>query len=339
MIEKIESMALDKAGEMVLDTARGLLSDHKEKKQWKKLFIDTNEFLLKEVEYGDELLNEIAEYLSSDEMTQLAQKLTKESKYDLLEKLHVELTNIMMKYEIPANEAHYYISSFIKIIFHELEKVNPDAFQCAYLGDWRKKEENTFEEVKKALSNISNTLIKMNNHEVSVYTPEQIEVALYKETINPSLNLDFFEIDDELFKEDFLDSLSEENIYVKGQCKDETILCILNELRNVKPDKLVLVVKKEEDWNKLRLANENDEGLGGKILIPWFYADQILAIPHNTNIFVFGSEEHPVGKKTIEMRKRKRGTIIKKLEKLGMDYEDAYRFVEDTHGLYLNYIL
>lgn len=86
MFEKIGNIAIDKVGEMIIDTARNLLFEYKEKKQWSKLFIDTNEFLLKEVEYGDELLNEIAEYLSGDDMMQLAQNLTKDSKYDLIEK-------------------------------------------------------------------------------------------------------------------------------------------------------------------------------------------------------------------------------------------------------------
>ena len=50
---------------------------------------------------------------------------------------------------------------------------------------------------------------------------------------------------------------------------------------------ITLVVKNVEDWEKLKVANEKDVELGGKILIPWFYAEQIYAIPNNINIFVF----------------------------------------------------
>lgn len=123
----------EKAGEMVLDRAIGKISEYKEKKQWENLFVDTNEFLLKRVECGDEILAEIAEYLSSDEMRQIALNLSKESKFDLTDKIRLELEKIMMKYEIPINEADYYISGFMTIIFHELEQTFPEAFQCKYL--------------------------------------------------------------------------------------------------------------------------------------------------------------------------------------------------------------
>lgn len=335
MTEMITNLSIEKAGEMVLDTAINKISEYKEKKKWETLFVDTNEFLLKKVERGDELLNKISEYLSSEEIKQIALNLTQDSKYELLEKLHVELKKLMMQYEIPVNEAEYYISGFVSIILHELEKVNPAYYQCAYLGDWRQKEEKALEEMRNELHTISNAISSINKNEVLVYTPEQIELNLYSNTINPSLNLDFFEIDDEVFRDEFEDSLVEDNIYVKGQCKEETIYCILNELRRIHPDKLALVVKSEDDWRKLRKANEQNEEIGSKILIPWFYGEQIISIPNNTNIFVFGSEEHTAGKHVLELRKRKRVTIRKKLEKLGMDYESAYRLVDDTHGLYI----
>ena len=335
LMEIMDYKDIKKLGELVLDKAINKFSEYQEKKQWEQIFVDANEFLLKKVEKGDLLLKDISEYLTSDELKQVASRLTQENKYELFDKIHVELEKLMIKYEIPKSEAQYYISSFSSIIFNELERVSPDAFQSAYLGDWRTREERTLEEVTKTLSDISNAICNLKKKEVSVYTPEQMEVALYKDTINPSLDLDFFEVDDEVFKEDFEESLAEENVYVKGQCKEETIFCVLNELRKIRPNKIVLIVKNEDYWKKLRIANEENKEIGGKILIPWFYSEQIFSIPNNTNIFVFGSEEHIVGKPVIEMRKRKRGTVRKNLEKLGMDYESALRLVEDTHGLYI----
>lgn len=329
-----KELPINIAGDLVLDKGKSIISEYKEKKQWKKLFVDTNEFLLKKVEQGDKLLDEISEYLTSDEIKRVARNLTQESKYELIEKMHSELAKLMMKYEIPQNEANYYISGFINVIFHELEKVNPDYYQCAFLGDWRKKEEESLENIKNELAVMSTAISSIKKDNILIYTAEQIEAELYKNTINPRLDLGFFEIDDEVFQEDFEEALSKDNIYIKGQCKEETLYCILYELRKIIPEKLVLVVKSEKDWEKLRAANEKEE-IGGKILIPWFYAEQIISISNNTNIFVFGSEEQVVGKPTIELRKRKRGTVREKLEKLGMSYENAYRLVEDTHGLFI----
>ncbi len=68
-------------------------------------------------------------------------------------------------------------------------------------------------------------------------------------------------------------------------------------------------------------------------MIPWFNAEQIYAIPNNTNIFIYGEEEYCAGKESIKVRKR--STIVKKLEEAGMSHEVAYAMVEDTHGLYV----
>lgn len=327
-------ITVEKAGELFLDLAVRKISEYKDKNAWEKLLINTNEFLLKEVDRGDELLKEIATYLSGDEIKQIASNLTKESKYDLRYKLHDELSRLMMKYEIPRNVANYYISNFIIVVFSELEKTNPSYYKDAYLGDWRKKEENSLEEIKEELTKINNAIIKLDKNDIAVYSPERLEVCLYTST-NPGLSLDYFEIDDEVFREEFEDALSEEIIYVKGQCKEEAIYCVLNELRRICRDKMVLVVRNEKDWNRLKKANEENDDLGGKILIPWFYSNQIIAIPNNTNIFIFGSDDCLTGKQALKLRKRKLCTVRQKLIDAGMDYKTAYKMIEDTHGLFI----
>ena len=52
-------------------------------------------------------------------------------------------------------------------------------------------------------------------------------------------------------------------------------------------------------------------------------------------LFIYGEEEYCAGKESIKVRKRKRSTIVKKLEEAGMSHEVAYAMVEDTHGLYV----
>ena len=44
----------------------------------------------------------------------------------------------------------------------------------------------------------------------------------------------------------------------------------------------IFIVKNEEDWKSLLQIKD-----AGNIYIPWFYSDQIVTIPNNTNIFVF----------------------------------------------------
>lgn len=81
---------------------------------------------------------------------------------------------------------------------------------------------------KKSISLVNTQLREIQSRKVEVYSLDQQEIELAKQTANPSLNLSFYEIDDEVFKETFEEHIRDECIYVSGQCKEETIYCILN---------------------------------------------------------------------------------------------------------------
>lgn len=331
----VEGIAAEKVGELVLESAINKLDEYKNKKEWSKIFVDTGEFFLKQVEGGENIIEDMSVLLADENMKELAKKTDEESKYLLRNTLYRELKRLMLQYEIPAQKAEYYIANFMMVVMHEIEKINPRAYQCAYLGEWRETEEKQLAEIKEVIENVNTQLRAIQDKKVEVYSLDQEEIELAKQTTNPSLDLSFFEVDDEIFRETFEDHINDECIYISGQCKEETIYCILNELRRLSTGKVIFVVKKEADWQNLRLVNEEHPEFGGKILIPWFCAEQIYAIPNNTNIFVYGAEEYIVGKDVINIRKRKRSTIVKKLEEAGVSYQVAHAMVEDTHGLYV----
>lgn len=330
-----ELIVTEKIGELVLGAAINKLGEYRSKKEWSKLFVNTGEFFLKEVESGERIIEDIAVLLSKENMKELAKKTDEESKYLLRSTIYTELKRLMLQYEIPAQEAEFYIANFMLVIMREIEKINPTAYQCAYLGEWREKEEKQLAQIKEAIVVMNTQLKEIQSKKVEVYSMDQIEVEVALQTVSPSLDLSFFEVDDEVFKESLENCINDESIYVSGQCKEETIYCILNELRRLDTGKVVFVVRSEEAWQNLRIANQEHPELGGKILLPWFVAEQIYAIPNNTNIFVYGKEEYCVGKDVIKLRKRKRSTIVKKLEEAGLNYEKAYALVNDTHGLYI----
>lgn len=331
----MESKLGEKFGELVLDTALSKIKEYKSKKEWNKLFVNTGEFFLKNVEGAEFIIEDMSVLLSKENMKELARKTDEGSKYLLRSTLYTELRKLMLRYEIPAQEAEFYIANFMMVIMNEIEQINPMAYQSAYLGEWREKEEKQLAELREAIVVMNTQLKEIQSKKVEIYSLDQVEIELAKQTVNPSLDLSFFMVDDEVFEETFEEQINEECIYISGQCKEETIYCILNELRRLNTGRIVFVVKNEEDWRNLRIANEDHPELGGKILIPWFNAEQIYAIPNNTNIFIYGKEEYCVGKDIIKLRKRKRSTIINKLEEAGLRYEKAHALVDDTYGLYI----
>jgi len=170
-----------------------------------------------------------------------------------------------------------------------------------------------------------------NKTECKCYTIDDIDIRLQK-SINLSMNLNFFEIDDDEFKKKFKTNIKKDmdkDIYIVGKSREETLYCVLNELKYVLDYNNVVVVGDEESWGKI-------EGeIKGAILIPEFYAGEIIAIKDNINIFIYGEDEHCIKENKIELKRRTRRTIIKKLEEAGMDNAAACRYVKDTSGLFI----
>lgn len=90
------------------------------------------------------------------------------------------------------------------------------------------------------------------------------------------------------------------------------------------------MIKSEKEWEKLQGTS-----ITGKILVPFFYSNRIAAVPNNTNIFVYGEDEPCYIREKLELRKRTRRNIVISLEYIGIDSNDAYNMVENTHGLYV----
>lgn len=170
------------------------------------------------------------------------------------------------------------------------------------------------------------TSAKRNGYKV--YTINDMDKRL-KESTNPSISLDFFEIDYEEFKKEFKNKLIG-NVYIEGRSREETLYCILNELGyKLNYSNKVLIVENEESWNYLK------ERVDGYILIPNFYIGEIVAIKNNINIFIYGEDEHCTNQNKIYLKKRTRRTIINKLEESDITPTDAYKYVEHTNGLYI----
>ena len=182
--------------------------------------------------------------LSRENMKELAKKTDEGSRYLLKGALHRVIRSLILRYEIPTQEAELYSSHFMTVIMHEWEKEALTIYQKAYLGEWREQEEKQLAEIKKPISLVNTQLREIQSRKVEVYSMDQQEIELAKQTANTSLNLSFFEMD-EVFKEAFEERIGDGCIYVSGQCKEETIYCVLNELRRWNTGKVIFVARKK----------------------------------------------------------------------------------------------
>lgn len=176
---------------------------------------------------------------------------------------------------------------------------------------------------------VSKQLEEYKNQGINILSSDEIDHYLLERINLPFFGISFFEVDDNQFCEYLSNHKHDERIYVKCKCKEEAIYCIINELWHQKDLRPVFVVKNEESWNALRNINNS-----GNVYIPDFWADEIVAIPNNTNIFVM-QENYPLYTKNyVELRPRTRRTILSCLESAGMNYSEASELISKNHGLF-----
>lgn len=326
MEERLKEVALD----LLLSGIREKVESEKENFEWRKLFLETGKFLIDNTDKLKSFESDLFVVFSKDNLNKISRRLQDKRGYEFPQMLHNELYSLMIRYEIPQTEAETYIHHFIQIIISYLEESDSYKTLEIYLGEWRREEEISFSSFEKKLNLIIKKISDLEKLEVSSYSILDIDAQIRKESLYKGMNLEFFEIDDEQFETKLQGIINNERVFIVGKSREETLYRILNGLRRQYSERVTLIIKSEKEWKKINKGN-----LEGNILIPFFYADSIVAIPNNTNIFIYGEDEPCYNSSKIELRKRTKQSIVLSLEKIGIDSNEAYNIVENTHGLYV----
>lgn len=325
MIEKITDATIG----LLLSGVNEKLKSAKENYEWKKLFQDTGNFF---VESPDKLIafqNDLFVLFSIDNMDKISKRLKDKRGYEFPQLLHDEIYGLMIQYEIPIIEAESYTHHFIQIILNHLESNDDNKSLELYLGEWRREENKNFDGMKIKLNSILEKIEDLKKIEVLSYSIADIDAQIRKESLYKGMSLEYFQIDDEQFESQFQSEIKNERIFVVGKSREETTYRILNELNNKYSERDIFVIKSEIEWKRLEQSQ-----LIGSILIPFFYAESIVAIPNNTNVFVYGEDEPCYGNNKLTLRRRTKANIIHSLEVAGLESSEAYKLVEKTHGLF-----
>lgn len=326
MKEKIKDTIVD----LLLDGVKNKLDSVKEDYKWRKLFVSTGDFFVNNPDILVKFEDDLYSVFSKDNLGRIAKKLKDKNGYDFPQLLHKELYDLMVSYEIPIMEAETYIHNFMQVIVAYLEENDSDKTLKMFLGDMRKEIGSYFATLESKLESVLHRISELNKEKIITYSIADIDAQIRRETKYKRMGLDFFQLDDEQFESRFQNSLNDTRVYVVGKSREETTFRILNELEKKNSERITLVIKSEEEWNKLQHSN-----LSGNILVPFFYAERIVAIPNNTNIFVYGEDEPCYTQNKLVLRKRTKRNIINSLEEIGIDTNEAYKMVDNTHGLYV----
>lgn len=326
----IVSLGSSGAQNLLISAGESVGKKFKDSYTWKKLLVDTGEFFIKSEQEEKLFFDDLELVLSKENLSEIAKDLRTEDGYILKQKLYKSLMQLMRKYEIPYEIAEDYTMKIIYVVLEQLKTIDPKKYEHYFLQEWRDEQESSFLELQKRIEKMSRELAIYNREQVAIMSSGQMDIELRRSTQNPSIGIEFFIVDDESFQDEFEDLRYEDLVYIRGRNREETIYCILNELWRLNDKRPIYVVRSMESWNKLqKMRNE------GNIYIPWFYADEIIAIENNTNIFVLDENTPAFNKSVLELRPRTFATLSRCLVEAGMDYDKAYELLADTHGLFI----
>ena len=323
---------LAKAGgtELFLSLGESLLKKVKTSKNIKQLFINTGEFFVDYENHDDQLFDDMAIVLSKENMTKLANELKDEPGYKLKDRLLNSLMGIMKEYEIQHGIALSYANAILFAIMGQLPVVAPDKYDRVYQAEWKAEQEESFKDLAEKIEGLKNELQIYQSRHLEILSADAMDLDIRRQTIAPKIGLDFFNVDDDTFKEALASKKNDEVVAIKARCKEEAIYCTVNELWMKGEKRPIFIVKNEEDWKGLLQIKR-----AGNVYIPWFYSEQIVAIPNNTNIFVFTERVPSFIKGEITLRPRTYSTISASLQRAGMDINKANKLVSETHGLFV----
>lgn len=321
-----------KAGgiELFMSACRKLLQKVKTSKDIKQLFVNTDNLFIDNENDTSQLFDDMPNILSKENIEKLSNELKDESGYNIKDKLLNSLMDIMKKYEIPHGIAMAYANAILIAILDQLPEVAPEKYDRVFQAEWKKEQEESFRELADDIEKIRTELQKYQNQQLEILSADTIDLDIRRYTNNPKIALDFFTVDDEAFKEALQSKKNDEVVAIRARCKEEAIYCTINELWRQGEKRPIFIVKNEVGWKKLLQIKDVKN-----IYIPWFYSDQIVAIPDNTNIFFFTEQIPSFIRGEITLRPRTYSTIVTSLQKVGMNINEANNLVLETHGLFI----
>lgn len=330
LLKEISDLGSAEAENLLVSAGESALKNIKSAREWKKILVDTGEFFIENEKTAAQFFDDLSLVLAKENMTKIAKDLQKTDGYELKNRLRRMLMRLMEKYEIRHELAESYCLKVMYVILEQIKVIAPDKYEHYFLQEWKEEQQASYEELRVKLDKMSNDIALYQKQDMKIESSGQMDIILRRSTRAPSIGIEFFEVDDERFQEAFQEHRYDEIVYVRGRCQEETIYCILNELWRLNEKRPVYVVKNQESWRKLQdISSENN------IYIPWFYADEIVAIENNTNIFVLNENMPAYTRDVIELRPRTQDTISHCLHEAGMEWDKANSLIADTHGLYI----
>lgn len=298
---------------------------------WKRMFVSNGEFLAGyEHNKQDKIENGLQIVFSESEMKILASEMKKESGFEIIGAIRKKLNAMFVFIECEKSLSLLYINHFIACITESIKKTDIEMYDKIIIENYMENNSKSHAEMMSVIYDIREKVCIPCSDEPPLYDTLEIIDKRLRESTYPSIGLDFFDYEDEEFKDKLLQQINEECIYIVGRSREETFYCVLEQLRVMEGihNKDIYIINTIDAWEQLREKTKD------AILIPNFYVGNVAPIINNTNIFIFSESEHCNKNNKIILRHRLRNNLSRKLESAGMSYEEVNTIINGTHGVF-----
>ncbi|MGL5049920.1 MAG: hypothetical protein ACRC6A_12870 [Fusobacteriaceae bacterium] len=147
------------------------------------------------------------------------------------------------------------------------------------------------------------------------------------------LTLEFYNYEDKEFYNSLKNKIEikDRNIRIDGPSREEVFYNILYFFKNENyRDTDVLIINSHKDWERII----KETSIKNKILIPYFYSEEIKPNLNNINIFIYTESQKLIDNNKITLYRRMRRNLQTKLENLGYPYHKIEEILRETNGIY-----
>lgn len=279
--------------------------------QWKDIFEKSRDNIFATLEdcQGDE--NIIRKIFDNKNLTEISDALERNCGYGFIKVVKEKLEQECVELNVTKDTAEHYIEEFIKDLQCNLRVQFPDYYRDIVL-------EKSIQGLSDGMNCIRKEIRELTEADTEIYSIWQYD-ALLKRSNTYGIDLDFFYYDEEELDKKILEQLSSKEIlYIKAPCREEGLYYILRLLKNnLHYSDDVFIVTNLQSWNKL-------EGkLNGKILIPFFYAENIVPVSHNTTVYIVDKAIHLGNKKILDIPNRTKTNLHDMLSKYIKDTNEV----------------
>lgn len=265
--------------------------------------------------YSEELV--IA--FSDSNLERIKEVLKDESGYDLETVLKDFIRDEIIITGINEAEANEISEIFIKVLLVELQYSAREVYNQVRLG-----------QKIKILAGKLDKLSLVNYQTIGDIEDDLLRVFSKNDK---ELTLEFYNYEDKEFYNSLKNKIEikDRNIRIDGPSREEVLYNILYFFKNENyRDTDVLIINSHKDWERII----KEASIKNKILIPYFYSEEIKPNLNNINIFIYSESEKLRDNNKITLYRRMKRNLQTKLENLGYPYHKIEEILRETNGVY-----